>query len=54
MRVFFDIYQVNIAATKLKTETDPDIQKYLKGNIAISYLEAEIGIGSILALLALT
>ncbi|ASV34251.1 calcium-binding protein [Candidatus Hamiltonella defensa] len=54
LSAFFDIYQVNIAATKLKTETDPYIQKDLKVNIAFSSLGAAIGIGSVLALLALT
>lgn len=54
LSAFFDIYQVNIAATKLKTETDPDIQQDLKVNIALSSLGAAIGIGSVLALLALT
>ncbi|WP_254591772.1 C80 family cysteine peptidase [Candidatus Williamhamiltonella defendens] len=51
---FFDIYQVNIAASKLKTETDPDIQQDLKVSIGLSSLGAGSSVISGLGLLALS
>lgn len=51
---FFDIYQVNIAASKLKTETDPDIQQDLKVSIGLSSLGAGSSVIIGLGLLALS